>query len=89
MSDDPVPAYFSLRYVMWLMWTNALTILMTLQGIFTGLTLDEKYMSQAAAHGCLLISFVLGVIVAQIKKNHPPGEPPTKAPLVQSQETTK
>jgi hypothetical protein len=78
MDSDPVPAYFSFRYVIWLAWTNALTILMTIQGIVAAITLDPTLVSHGALHWYLIANAVLSVIIAQIKRNYPPSPAPTK-----------
>lgn len=79
-TPDPVPAYFSFRYVLWLCWTNAITILSVVQGIAAALTLDPTAVSHAVFHWCLIANSVLCVVIAQIKRNAPPGPPPTKGP---------
>ena len=78
MSDDPVPAYFSIRYIIWLAWSNSITGLMTLQAIFATLTLDPQLLSHSASHYVLIGNAVLCAVVAQVKRNNPPGPPPTK-----------
>ena len=76
----PMPLNFGLRYVLWIAWSNALTILMTLQAVFTMVTLDPTLVDHAVAHYCLVASCVLGIVIAQLKRNNPPGPPPTKSP---------
>jgi hypothetical protein len=77
MTDDPVPAYFSFRYVVWLGWSNAITILATLQAVFATITLDPTLMSPTAFHWCSIANLIFIVVVAQIKRNTAPSLPPT------------
>jgi hypothetical protein len=82
MSSDPnntVPAYFSWRYLAWLGWSNAISILATLQAIFAAITLDPTLVSHETYHWITIFSLVLTVVVAQAKKNYPPSPPPVKA----------
>ena len=78
MSDDPVPAYFSWRYIIWLSWSNAVTILGTIQAIFQAITIDQTLVDHTTAHIISIINLAIMVIIAQMKKNNPPGDPPMK-----------
>jgi hypothetical protein len=78
--DDPVPAYFSWRYVLWLSWSNPVTILATLQGIFQAITLDDSLLPHSVTHGIAIANLVLIIIIAQIRKRLPPGPQPMKDP---------
>lgn len=79
-SPDPVPAYFTLRWVLWFLWSNAITGLMIAQGIFSALALDPSLVSHATFHWILIGNAVLTGVIAQVKRNTPPGPPPTKVP---------
>jgi hypothetical protein len=78
MSDDPVPAYFSWRYIFWLLWANAITVLNTIQAVVATLTLDPTLIPHDTLHYLLIANCILCVVVAQLKKNNPPGPPPMK-----------
>jgi hypothetical protein len=82
MSDpDPqMPRDFGWRYVAWLAWSNAISILATLQAIFAAITLDPTLVSHQAFHVISIANLVLLVVIAQLKKNNPPSPPPTKQP---------
>lgn len=86
MSDeaDPVPKYFSWRYIFWFCWVNALTILSTIQGSIAALLLaaddaTNPLVSHRTYKLFVAANAILMVIVAQAKKNNPPGPPPTKS----------
>jgi hypothetical protein len=51
---------------------------MTLQGALSVISLDETVVSHTTAHYCMLGVSILGVVVAQVKRNTPPGPAPTK-----------
>jgi hypothetical protein len=78
MSDDPVPAYFTWRYILWLTWSNAVTILATVQIFFQAITLDPTLVDRTTAHWVAIANLALMAIISQVKKNNPPGPPPTK-----------
>ena len=84
MSDpNPVPSYFTFkymwRYTVWLIWSNPLTIFLTIQSIFLQLTMDTT-MSRPVVHWSLTGANMLGILIAQLKKNNPSPPPPTKGP---------
>lgn len=78
-TPDPVPAYFSCRYVGWFLWSNAITGLMIVQGVFAALTLDPTLIPHDVFHWLLIGNAVLTGVIAQVKANRSPGPPPTKA----------
>ena len=86
---DPVPKYFSMRYIWWVIYSNAITILATIQLIFQGLTLDPTMLDHKTVHWVDIFNMVLMIIVAQAKKNDPSPPSPRAAetPLVQPAET--
>ena len=95
-STDPVPSYFSFRYIAWVAWSNAITIMAMLQAIFQAITLDPTLLPHEVVHWATIVSLILTIIVAQMKKNNPPGESPRKvsnggngAPLVSTKEEGK
>ncbi len=71
MMPDPVPTYFGFRFVMWWLWSNAITGLMILQAAFTALTLDPTLVPHETFHWILLGNSVLCAIVAQVKLTNP------------------
>jgi hypothetical protein len=75
---DPVPRDFGWRYIAWLAWTNAVTILMVIQGVFATLALASDMFSHNTVRVYMVASAVLSAVVAQIKRNAPPPPPPTK-----------
>lgn len=79
-SPDPVPPYFGWRYIVWLAWTNAISILGVVQAVFQAITLDATLVSHNTVHYLSIANLVLIVVIAQIKKNNPPSPPPTKGP---------
>lgn len=79
---DDMPRDFGFRYIAWLAWSNAITVLGTLQAIVSLLVMGDKSLfTDNQFHELLFANAVLTIIVAQLKKNNPPGPPPTKAPL--------
>lgn len=84
-SNDPVPAYFGLRYVLWFMWSNAITLLMTLQVIVSTLALDPTLLPDKVTHWMLIANAVLVAILAQIRRDRPPPSRPLNKPKENSQ----
>lgn len=81
MSDEPpVPAGFGWRYVGWAIWTNAITILSIIQGVFATLALASDMFSHTTVRIYMVSNAVLSAVIAQIKRNKPPSPPPTKGP---------
>jgi hypothetical protein len=78
--ENPVPTWFGVRYVfryvMWIMYTNPVTILATLQALFQAATLNDTLFSKTADHWIAIGALALTVLVAQVKKNSPPTSPP-------------
>lgn len=88
--DPPMPRDFGVRYILWMAWCNAITILSVLQGIFATLALAGDMFSHNTVRIYMVANAILSAVVAQIKRNKPPGPPPTKpVPTVSppSQET--
>jgi len=79
-SPDPVPHYFSFRYVVWFLWSNAITGLAILQGVLAGLMLDQELFSHQTFRYIVLGNAILTATVAQVKRNNPPSPPPMKGP---------
>jgi hypothetical protein len=71
MIGSPVPTYFGWRYILWVIWSQAITGLMTLQAIFAALTLDPDLVPHNVFHWILIGNAVLCVAVAQIKRGNP------------------
>ena len=76
----PIPSNWGWRYLTWFIWCNAISILGTLQAVFTAITLDPTLVSHTAFHVISICNLVALVIIAQVKKNYPPSAPPTKGP---------
>jgi len=79
----PMPRDFGWRYIGWLAWSNSITILSALQGIFASVLLvaedpQHPLLSHDAFRLVILGNAILTGLVAQIKRNNPPGPPPTK-----------
>jgi hypothetical protein len=72
-----MPRSFGWRYILWLAWSNALTILLSIQAIFLQLTIDSE-IPRVWTHHLLTAADVLGIVAAQIKRNVPPGPPPRR-----------
>jgi hypothetical protein len=67
-----MPANFGWRYVLWFLWSHAITVLMITQAIFSTLTLDPTLVSHDVFHWMLIINAVLCAVLAQVKRDHPP-----------------
>jgi hypothetical protein len=80
-SPDPVPAYFSFRYIAWFIWTNLITGLALIQAVLAGLMMDQELFSHQTFRGIVLGNAILTIVIAQVKRNTPPGPAPTKTPL--------
>ena len=74
--ENPVPTWFGVRYVfryiMWIIYTNPVTILSSLQALFQALTLNDTMFSKQVDHGIAIAALILTIFVAQVKKNSPP-----------------
>ena len=80
---DEMPRDFGLRWLLWMAYCNAVTILAILQGIFASLLLvaddpNNPILSHNAFRYIVLSNAILTGLVAQLKKNHPPPPPPTQ-----------
>lgn len=84
MTDDQIPKDFGVRYVLWytwlgllvvgkFIWRNAITILSTVSGVFTAITLNDNQtlVSHQAFHSILLANFVLTTILSRIDRRGP------------------
>ena len=69
---ENIPANFGVKYILWAIWSNAITILMIAQTIFTTITLDPTLVSHNAAHWILICNAIAAAVLAQIKRNNPP-----------------
>jgi hypothetical protein len=65
-----MPKDFGIKWIVWLMYTNAVSIIMTLQLIFLYLSADNS-IPQQYVHWCLGVANILGIVVAQIKNRFP------------------
>jgi hypothetical protein len=73
-ATPPMPANFGFKYIMWFLWSNAITILMTVQAGFTALTLDPTLIGHVTFHWILISNAVIVAALANIKRNSPPPE---------------
>ena len=83
-TPSPVPSYFGPRYIVWLAWTNAVTILAVIQGIVATLMMGpddgpDALFTHSQFRYISIANAVLTVIIAQIKRSGPPPSPPTRA----------
>lgn len=69
---ENIPPNFGWRYILWAIWSNAITILMIAQTIFATITLDPTLVSHDAAHWILIGNAITAAVLAQIKRNNPP-----------------
>jgi len=79
-----IPRDFGWRYIGWAIWSNAVTILAILQGVAASVLLvaddpNNPMLSHNGFRYIMLANAILTGLVAQIKRNRPPGPPPTKA----------
>lgn len=72
INTEGPPAGFGWNWVWWWLWKNAITVLMVIQAAVTALTLDPTLIPHNAFHYLLITNSVLCVILAQIKRDHPP-----------------
>jgi hypothetical protein len=83
-NPDPVPRDFGWRYIAWMAWCNAITILAVLQGALASvlLAVDDSAKNPLLTHNefrlVILGNAVLTGLIAQVKRNKPPGPPPVK-----------
>jgi len=75
-----MPRDWGWRYIGWAIWCNFITILAVLQGIFATLALAGDMFSHTTVRIYMVANAVISAIVAQVKRNSPPGPPPVKAP---------
>lgn len=80
----PMPPDFGIRYVLWFIWCNSITLLQVIQTATATLLVasDPDAPNPLIPHTVLkvvvLSNAVLTGIIAQVKRNNPPGPPPTK-----------
>lgn len=77
-SKKPMPHDFGWRWLVWLLWSNILTVLLTIQAIFLQLTLDPESLPRNWVHRVLQAANIIGIVVAQVKRNNPPPPRPRK-----------
>jgi hypothetical protein len=70
--ETEIPRDFGWRYILWWIWSNAITVLMIVQAAFATLTLDPTLIPHNVFHWLLVTNAVLCAILAQIKRNNPP-----------------
>ena len=82
-SPDPIPRDFGWRYILWMIWSNAITILAALQGIFASVLLvsddpTNPMLPHTWVRWIVLGNAILTGVIAQVKRNSPPSPPPTQ-----------
>src|SRR5271169_4460209 len=65
------PSYFGWRYIWWIIWSKAITILMIVQAAFTTLTLDPTLVPHNVFHWLLIANAMMVAVLAQIKREVP------------------
>jgi hypothetical protein len=73
-----IPRDFGWRYVLWLTWSNAITILAVIQGVLSALMVTQGIFDHTTFQYLAIGNAILTAIVAQVKRNKPPGPPPRK-----------
>ena len=89
MPMPQMPKEFSFKYVMWVLWCNAVTVLVTIQGVLAAITLDPTLMSHVIFHWVSIGNALLVIVLAQIERRGPKVEDQDSAPLVQQPEMKK
>ena len=89
-TPSPGPSYFGLRYILWLAWCNAITLLAVAQAALASVMLvsddgADPLFTHAQFRYIILANAILTAVVAQTKKSNPP--PPS--PRSTSSETLK
>ena len=80
MNDpDPMPKDFGLKWVLWMAWSNAITILAVIQGAFASILLlsddgPDAMITHAQFRSAALINAVLVGILARIDRKRPSQE---------------
>lgn len=82
----PMPRDFGFRYIAWVMWCNAITGLQVIQTVTATVLLasdptdPHPLIPHMVLKSIVLANAVLSAVIAVVKRNFPPGPPPTKAP---------
>lgn len=63
---------------MWLLWSNLITLLATIQAALAGLMISANVFTHTQFRVIVIANAVLTAVIAQIKRNNPPGPPPEK-----------
>ena len=66
------------RLIWWALWSNMITLLATVQTIIAALMLEQDVFSHETFRKIVIANAILTAIVAQVKKNKPPGPRPTR-----------
>jgi hypothetical protein len=74
----PMPLDFGWKYVWWVAWSNAITILAIAQGTFATMALASDMFSHNTVRIYMVANAVMSAIIAQVKRNLPPGPHPRK-----------
>lgn len=67
-----------LRIAWWAVWSNFITILASIQAIIATLMLNAEIFDHHTFRLMVIANAVLTAIVAQVKRNNPPGDKPTR-----------
>jgi hypothetical protein len=80
-----MPRDFGLRYIAWFLWSHAITGLSILQAVFASVLLaadgdpNHPLLPHEAVRWIVLGNAILTGVIAAVKRNNPPGPPPTKS----------
>ena len=86
-TPNPVPSYFSFRYILWLAWTHAVGVLSAIQAIFGAVLLavdanpEHPVVSQKIVLFLLVGNAALTGILSQINRNSRSPVDASKTPL--------
>ncbi len=66
-----VPSYFGWRFVLFFLWSHAITVLMIVQAAFSTLTLDPTLVPHDVFHWLLIVNAMMCAVLAQVKRPPP------------------
>jgi hypothetical protein len=66
------------RYVLWVIWSNLITLLQVLQLAVAALMISSEVFTHTQFRVIVIVNALLSAFVAQIKRNKPPGPAPRR-----------